>query len=74
MKESKVSSNKMVGDTSCLIQYIYLARENVFGFFVGVLGNVACGPCLDAIKSGGQISGGIGGLSSDSTTRLTHFV
>jgi hypothetical protein len=65
MEESKISRNEMMCNACCLVQYVDLAVENVFGLFVCVWRDISCGSCLNPIESRGQVGWGVGGLSSD---------
>lgn len=51
MEESKVACDKVMCDTSCLVEDVNLAVENIFGLLVCVLGNVAGGSCLDPVET-----------------------
>jgi hypothetical protein len=53
VEERKVSSNKMVRDTRCLVQDVDLPVENVLGLFVVVFGDIAGRAGLDAVEAGG---------------------
>jgi len=51
VEESEISGNEMMGDTSRLVEDVDLAVQNVFCLLVCVLGNVSCGPSLDAVEA-----------------------
>lgn len=70
MEEGKISRNKMMRDTRCLVQHVYLAIENVFGLLVCVLWYVARWSCLDSVKARGQVRWGICGLGPDAVMEL----
>jgi hypothetical protein len=65
MEERKVTSHKVVRYSCCLIQDIDLSVQHVLGFLVCVGGDVARGAGLDAVEAGGEVCGGVGGLSAN---------
>jgi hypothetical protein len=53
VEECEIASNKMMCDAGGFVEDVDLAREHVFGFFVGVGGDVARGAGLDAVEARG---------------------
>jgi hypothetical protein len=53
VEECEIASNEVVCDAGGFVENVDLAREHVFGFFVGVGGDVARGAGLDAVEARG---------------------